>query len=143
MVGQTKSAEEANVMTTTKVRTIIAALAATFSVAVSVAPAQASSGTLDNGVCWSASRQWGSFGGVSGSMRITLSCRPNVYGDYVATKYNVRFQWGSTQHTQFERTDGQGANYFFAEPGQTVYVQGCRKRYLTSICQSWSALEVR
>ena len=129
--------------TTTKIRTIAAALLAALSAGVA-APAQASSGTLHNGVCWTSSSQQGSFKGKSGSIRITLSCRPRVVGDYVATKYNVRFPgYDGSQPKQFERSDGQGANWFFANAGDVVYVQGCRKRYgLYSICQRWSALEV-
>lgn len=129
--------------TTTKLRTICATLLAALSAAVAAAPAQAGSGTLHNGVCWTSSSQQGTFKGKSGSIRITLSCRPRVVGDYVATKYNVRFPgFSGSQHKQFERSDGQGANWFFANPDDVVYVQGCRKRYFTSVCQNWSALKV-
>jgi len=130
--------------TTTKLRTITATLLAALSIAVAAAPAQAGSGTLNNGVCWTSSSQHGTFKGKSGSIRITLSCRPRVVGDYVATKYNVRFPgYDGSQPKQFERSDGQGANWFFANPDDVVYVQGCRKRYgLYSTCQRWAALTV-
>lgn len=129
--------------TTTKIRTLTATLLAVLGVALGAAPAHAGSGTLHNGVCWTSSYSSGSFKGISGSIRITLSCRPRVHGDYVATKYNVRFPgFDGSQPKQFERNDGQGANWFFANPGDTVYVQGCRKRFFTSVCQNWAPLKV-
>jgi hypothetical protein len=36
----------------------------------------------------------------------------------------------------------RGPTTFFADPGETVYVQGCRKRYFHSVCQNWAALKV-
>jgi len=65
------------------------------------------------------------------------------YGNYVATKYNVRFPgWNGYQSTQFERFDYGGKSDFYANPGDTVSVQGCRERLFGSICQSWAVLTV-
>jgi|1186.fasta_scaffold303046_3 hypothetical protein len=127
-------------MTTHKLRATIAALAAALCAAVAVAPAQASSGTLTNGISYYALYNPGSYAGNNGSMEIILSGRPRVWGDYVATKYNVRDP--GSQGNQFERNDYGGHDYFFGDPGRTFIIQGCREFWYGSHCGPWASLTI-
>ena len=132
-------------MTSKRHRAIIAALAAALCTGAAAAPAQASSGVLSNGVCYYAYGAYGSYAGINGSMKILLSCRPRVHRDYVATKYNVRFPafpGAGPRTTQFERTDYGSSNFFFANPGTSVSIQGCREFWDGSRCGPWSELRV-
>lgn len=122
---------------------MLSAAACLVAIAVMTSPQANADGTLDNGVCWTSVPEHGSFGGVQGDLKISLSCRPQVSGDYVATKYNVRFPDAGNSPVQFERIDQGIGSQFYADSNDQVFVQGCRKFVFNSVCGPWSQIPLR
>jgi hypothetical protein len=106
----------------------LAALTTVFAGAL-IGAAQAGSGCLDNGICYSVAAN-------GDGTTISFNGFPRV-GDYVTQSYNVRGMEGGPVQVEIHPYESVQAAW-----GAVISVQACRKRALAhSLCSPWSSFK--